>query len=213
MGYLGNVRPTIALVADDITDGAVTSAKITADAVTSAKIGANQIGNSELDLTAAYAFTGSLTGAVVNNMQHPCFEAYSSTNLAVSDATETAIQINTVAGYNVGTAFNTSTYRFTPQVGGHYFVYARVYCFAGNDNLSQAYATIKKNGTNAIQSHWNFYSGRGSVAHPFASTIIGLNGWSDYVQLFGTIDAHSGGSPYLGGGVSVGSYFGAFRIN
>ena len=161
MAYLGNIKAkaasivtadiaagqiTTALIADDgitaakIADNAVVTAAINADAVTSAKIPANQIGNSELDLTAAYAFTGSLTGAVVNNMQHPCFEAYSSTNLAVSDATETAIQINTVAGYNVGTAFNTSTYRFTPQVGGHYFVYARVYCFAGNDNLSQAYA-------------------------------------------------------------------------
>ncbi len=39
MGYLGNVRPTIALVADDITDGAVTTAKIADDAVTGAKVG------------------------------------------------------------------------------------------------------------------------------------------------------------------------------
>ena len=63
MGYLGNVRPTIALVADDITDGAITAAKIAADAVTSAKIGADQIGSSELNLGANYAFTGTVTGA------------------------------------------------------------------------------------------------------------------------------------------------------
>jgi len=52
MGYLGNVRPTIALVADDITDGAVTAAKIATDAV----------GSSELNLAANYAFTGTVTG-------------------------------------------------------------------------------------------------------------------------------------------------------
>ena len=40
----------------------ITTASIVDDAITSAKIGANQIGNSELDLTDAYAFTGTVTG-------------------------------------------------------------------------------------------------------------------------------------------------------
>ena len=43
-------------------DNAITTAKIAADAVTSAKIPANAIGTSELDLTANYAFTGTITG-------------------------------------------------------------------------------------------------------------------------------------------------------
>ena len=54
MGYLGNVRPTIALVADDITDGAITAAKIGADAVTSAKIADNAVTSANIadaDLT------------------------------------------------------------------------------------------------------------------------------------------------------------------
>ena len=63
MGYLGNVRPTIALVAADIADGAVTSAKIAADAVTAAKIATDAVGSSELNLAANYAFTGTITGA------------------------------------------------------------------------------------------------------------------------------------------------------
>jgi len=213
MGYLGNVRPTIALVADDITDGAVTSAKIAADAVTAAKIGANQIGNSELDLTAAYAFTGSLTGAVVNNMQHPCFEANNSSNQSMSDNVEAKVVIDTIQGYNVGSAFDNSTnYRFQPQVGGHYFVYGRVHCYAGNDNMSQAYATIKKNGTASAQSLFNYYSGTGSVATPWVSVVMGLNGSSDYAELFATIDA-TGGSPHLQSGTPAGCFFGAFRIN
>ena len=73
MGYLGNVRPTIALVAADIADGAVTAAKlgtnavtsdkINADAVTAAKIATDAVGSSELNLAANYAFTGTITGA------------------------------------------------------------------------------------------------------------------------------------------------------
>ncbi|MEE3254568.1 MAG: hypothetical protein VX199_02590 [Chloroflexota bacterium] len=74
MGYLGNFRAkpssivtadiaagqiTTALIADD----GITAAKIADDAVVSAAIGANQIGSSELNLGANYAFTGTVTGA------------------------------------------------------------------------------------------------------------------------------------------------------
>ena len=40
----------------------ITAASLADNAVTSAKIAANQIGSSELDLTANYAFTGTVTG-------------------------------------------------------------------------------------------------------------------------------------------------------
>jgi hypothetical protein len=53
---------TTKLRAASFQDNAVTTAKIAADAVTAAKIPANAIGSSELDLTANYAFTGTLTG-------------------------------------------------------------------------------------------------------------------------------------------------------
>ena len=43
-------------------DNAVTTAKIATDAVTAAKIPANAIGSSELDLTANYTFTGTISG-------------------------------------------------------------------------------------------------------------------------------------------------------
>ena len=52
-----------AVVAAAIADNAVVTAAINADAVTAAKIGADQIGNSELNLGANYAFTGTITGA------------------------------------------------------------------------------------------------------------------------------------------------------
>ena len=54
---------TTKLRAASFQDGAVTTAKIAADAVTAAKIPANTIGSSELDLTASYAFTGTISGA------------------------------------------------------------------------------------------------------------------------------------------------------
>jgi hypothetical protein len=53
---------TTKLRAASFQDSAVTNAKIAADAVTAAKIPANAIGSSELDLTADYAFSGTVSG-------------------------------------------------------------------------------------------------------------------------------------------------------
>ena len=53
---------TTKLRAASFQDNAVTTAKIAADAVTAAKIPANAIGSSELDLTANYTFTGTVSG-------------------------------------------------------------------------------------------------------------------------------------------------------
>ena len=54
---------TTKIKSTSLEDNAVTTAKIASDAVTAAKIPANAIGSSELDLTASYTFSGSVTGA------------------------------------------------------------------------------------------------------------------------------------------------------
>ena len=53
---------TTKIKSTSLEDNAVTTAKIASDAVTAAKIPANAIGNSELDLTANYAFSGTVSG-------------------------------------------------------------------------------------------------------------------------------------------------------
>ena len=60
---------TTKLRAASFQDNAITTAKIAANAVTSAKIPANAIGNSELDLAADYALTGTVSGAGGGNME------------------------------------------------------------------------------------------------------------------------------------------------
>ena len=53
---------TTKLRAASFQDGAVTSAKIAANAITNTKIADNAVGSSEIDLTASYAFTGTVSG-------------------------------------------------------------------------------------------------------------------------------------------------------
>ena len=53
MGFIGRQPTPVPLTSSDITDGIISTAKIVDDAV----------GNTKLDLTANYAFTGTITGA------------------------------------------------------------------------------------------------------------------------------------------------------
>ena len=74
-------------------DNAITTAKIAADAVTSAKIPANAIGSSELDLTASYAFTGTISGA-------GAMEKFSSSSSTVAGITQVEITLPTTEDFN-----------------------------------------------------------------------------------------------------------------
>jgi len=84
---------TTKLRAASFQDGAVTTAKIAADAVTAAKIPANTIGSSELDLTASYAFTGTISGA-------GAMEKVSSSSSTAAGITQVEITLPTTEDFN-----------------------------------------------------------------------------------------------------------------
>ena len=84
---------TTKLRAASFQDNAITTAKIAADAVTSAKIPANAIGSSELDLTADYTFTGSVSGA-------GAMEKVSSSSATVAGITQVEITLPTTGDFN-----------------------------------------------------------------------------------------------------------------
>ena len=83
---------TTKIKSTSLEDNAVTTAKIASDAVTAAKIPANAIGNSELDLTASYAFSGTISGA--GSVERI------STGSAGSGVSSIEIDIPTDASYN-----------------------------------------------------------------------------------------------------------------
>ena len=84
---------TTKLRAASFQDNAITTTKIAADAVTSAKIPANAIGSSELDLTASYAFTGTISGA-------GAMEKFSSSSATVTGVTQIEITLPTTEDFN-----------------------------------------------------------------------------------------------------------------
>lgn len=124
--------------------------------------------------------TAADTWLVVGDLQSavPAFGAYQSTLQSLVAATYTKLQFQTEE-FDTNNCFDNATnYRFTPTVAGYYQFNASM---ALSGASSEAYIQLLKNGT-------NFKSGNdvGGTAYAVTvSSIIYLNGTSDYVEVNG----------------------------
>ena len=125
-----------------------------------------------LDATGA-----TITGALANS---PSFSAYrSGGNQTLANNTNVVLEFNTEL-YDVGSCYDTSTYRFTPNVAGKYFINSIIRLNGGgNSVLYDLY--IYKN-TNVVRATRD----ETTPADPFSmqvSAIVEANGSSDYFEM------------------------------
>mgnify|MGYP003140275447 FL=1 len=156
---------------------------------------------------ATIANSGTATGIGGDNK--PFFHAYASGNFACANATFVDMPCNTDSGsgFDTDNAFDTSTYKFTPQTAGYYW-------FAAGARTTSAGAwdyqsmRIRKNGTEfAVGVNDNTASDGTLTCN--ASGSIYLNGSSDYVTA--TLYQSSGGSIDYYGGLGS-NYFTGFKL-
>ena len=78
-------------------------------------------------------------GSAVGGANTPAFSAYSSGNIAITNATETTVVFDSEY-YDSASAYDTSTGKFTPQTAGKYFISYAFTLDSGQDsNLQYAY--------------------------------------------------------------------------
>lgn len=112
----------------------------------------------------------------------PAFRAYQNGNINVTAATFTKVQINT-EDFDTASCFDTSIYRFTPNVAGYYQVNATV-SFATTSTITRAIVIIYKNGSeNTTGNDIN-----ASVNRLTVSALIYMNGTTDYLELYGWVN-------------------------
>ena len=173
-------------------------------------------------LTIGDSNTSTITlksGATLTNFpaNTPAFEAYlgGSGGQSVSDNTVTLVQANTEV-YDTDSAYDTSTYRFTPQVAGKYLVYASIQNESGSgSNLNASYLYFKFNGgSNILESSNDYYNNQIRADIIQGSMIVDMNGSSDYVELYGRIDSISGSGQLFESTSQFAraTHFGAYRI-
>jgi len=157
----------------------------------------DKIQSESINLADNFAFTGTVTGAGGANT--PYFEAYqSSAQSGISSGTTTKITFNTERFDTAGNYDHSTNYRFTPQTAGYYYVQLNLGIGNTADNsIDSIYARIYKNGsditgTNARRDWDANAEGLNYNDVINTSTIVQMNGSSDYIEGWGYIDVTSG---------------------
>ena len=133
-----------------------------------------------------------------------------SSDQTLSDATFTdAIHNNEV--YDSGNCYNTSNGRFTPNVAGHYIIYANPEIYAPS-NYSNFIGRLLFNGSTQLArcSHNNSGTSDDVVQNNFVQAIQYFNGSSDYVTVNVYVDVPSN-TPVLVSSDSK-NYFGGYKL-
>jgi len=157
------------------------------------------------------AGTKSITTANLNNA--PAFQARISGNVTngASDGSIRKVEFNSEE-FDTDNAYDNSTnYRFTPQVAGKYYVYAKITLDSGASNVISMQGYLYKNNTEYTQNLMNFDAGNGEGGSLVINTIIDLNGTSDYVDARVNVNtANNADCNILGNNNET--YFGAYRL-
>ena len=143
----------------------------------------DKIQSESINLTDDFAFTGTVTGA--GGTTAPYCSVYRVGDQTLSDNTLTTIQFNNEL-VDSANAFDTSTYKFTPQVSGNYFVSLNVGTGITHDNSTdKTQIKIFKNGSGisgaTATRDWDTV-GLNYNDQVNTSVIISLNGSSDYIE-------------------------------
>lgn len=153
-----------------------------------------------INLADTFAFTGTVTGGQKNR---PAFRAYPSSGQTISSGTSTVLQYNSET-FDTDSCYDTSTYKFTPNVAGKYFFHLNARVDTPDDYDHQE-AKIKKNGSDVARvlispKHYDIIS---------VTVLVEMNGTTDYVQ--GGILQISGSSKTVGTD-AANLFFEGFRI-
>jgi hypothetical protein len=141
---------------------------------------------------------GTQTGFGGNNT--PAFFVTRGSDQTISDLTQTKIQLDTEILDTDNNFDNSTNYRFTPTTAGKYFIFAGAFANSqANSNLNIFELIIKKNTTEVSQATNNLNS---NPVREFAGTlsfIVDMNGSSDYIEMFATVDTADSGSILIKG--------------
>jgi len=159
-------------------NGSVGSSQIAASIITGqTALGATPADTDELLISDAGTLK-RVDYSYLKSANTPAFMAYNPQNGAVASATNVVLSLNTEL-FDTDSAYDTSTYKFTPQVAGHYFFYANVRWQGSTNSATRLNLDITKNGSSFANSR----NSNSDYATTNATGVCYLNGSTDYVQL------------------------------
>lgn len=142
---------------------------------------------------------GRFTSAGYKPQKPVAFTAYrSGTQTGLTNNTHTKIQCQNTE-YDTDSSYDGANYKFQPTVAGYYQINGKV--VATGTNLSYLIAELYKNGT---QYKAGSYSGiQGGEYGSSVSSIVYMNGTTDYLELYSYASITSGTATVYGGGAPL----------
>ena len=136
----------------------------------------------------------------------PCFSAYNNASFTASNGVNTKVPFNTIE-WDTNSNYDTTNYRFTPNVAGYYQVNGRV--TAGTMSGGQVILYIFKNG-GEIRRFGQRPTATGVSQCPEGSGLVYLNGSTDYIDAY--VYQSTGSTQTFLGNYPAESYFQATLV-
>jgi len=154
--------------------------------------GVLQLASGTGNLVTVPAVTG--TAMVSGNM--PAFSvSRTGSNQSISNATATKVQLNTEE-FDTASCFDSTTnYRFTPTVAGYYQINGGIGLNA--TTMSICIAFLYKNGA-GYKRGTDIRATQSGDSVAIVSSLVYFNGTTDYVELYGFINATVGSPVFVG---------------
>tara|TARA_R100001015_G_C4491059_1_gene68617 strand:+ start:33 stop:602 length:570 start_codon:yes stop_codon:yes gene_type:complete len=155
-------------------------------------------------VTIANSGTATGFGVTAGQANDPSFHAYNPQNGSV-DSNTTIVVSNNTELFDSSSAYDTTTYKFTPQVAGYYFLYSNVRYQTGDVQFDRINLVITKNGSDILaarNTHQDYTTCN-------VSGVVQANGSSDYFQM---TSYHTRGSAVTITQDDEFTYFGGFLV-
>ena len=163
--------------------------------------------NSGTSASSSTFWRGDGTWVAAGGDNTPAFQAKLSANQNPTDLTWTVVGCNTEIFDSDG-CYDTTTYRFTRTTAGKYYIYWSLTADMSTvPSLKTLNTAIGKNSTRQDYTYLANSDSSWTNMTYAGSTVIDMDGSSDYIDLWGYIDVSSGASYFYGG-----SYFGAYLL-
>ena len=154
------------------------------------------------------------SGVKQSNLNYPMFQVHLDSTQSISNNVTTTVQFDNV-DFDTASCWDSSNYRFTPNVAGKYLFYKNI----SLDNSSGVYymsSEIRKNGSilttgrivNVSQNQSTSDNSLETI-NQFASGVVDMNGTSDYVEAVGYLYNTGSNNQITGSNRTV---FGGYRI-
>ena len=151
--------------------------------------------------------TVSVAGKM-SGQNYPAFQAYLSADQTVTNEVSTKLQANNESFDTDGYYDNVTNYRFTPLVAGKYIVYTSFsFDSTTNDTNIQQKVLLHKNGS-AVNQVWQILTSNERLVNLSPSYVIGMNGTTDYLEMYGFTSFSGGSTPKF----YRDTWWGAYRI-